>query len=215
MASSDRESYSNLLHVFNAYSEGKVKKQVIPKTKQGIDNIELDCKGANFKCLRNLSKEDTVKMLDNVATGKLSFGEMAAECHIIKQRRIIREQFMEKQGISDWEEAKNNFPKYTSDSALDQFLDVPFNKACPQVFLDYCRRASLSNSTQIDSNAAVNSFTISEGKIILVDGSPATFGYSNLMDYDRSVQCGIALLFVDIRNKPSTFEDYVCYIEII
>ena len=112
--------------VYSAYDNASIKKQVVPKTKQGIANINLDYKGMHFKYLRNLAKNDIISILEKVANGELSFQEMAYECHQIKQRRVIKDRFVEQLGLADWDEAQIRYPKHMTDATLDQFIDIPF-----------------------------------------------------------------------------------------
>ena len=84
----------------------------------------------HFKCLRNLAKDDILCLLEKVASGELSFQEMASECHKIKQRRVIKDRFVEQLGLVNWDEAQMKYPKHATDATLDQFIDTQFNKVC-------------------------------------------------------------------------------------
>ena len=91
--------YSSLLNVFQSFSSGETKGQIICKSKQGVGSIELDCKGTQFKCLRGLVLKKVKNVLDDVANGELSLKEMAVKCHNLKQKRSIEEAFVRQLGL--------------------------------------------------------------------------------------------------------------------
>ena len=131
LASLPRETYG-VLQVFQLYQEGNVKVPVVARTKQGVGNVQLDCKGINFRLLRNLDGDTVVKLLTRVADGEWSFAEMGKECGRIKKRQTIHQAFVSQLGLSSWEEAMEKYEQFANTASMDQFLGLNFNKGTPQ-----------------------------------------------------------------------------------
>ena len=207
--------YSSLLNVFQSYSSGETKGQIICKSKQGVGSIELDCKGTQFKCLRGLGLKKVKNVLDDVANGELSLKEMAVKCHNLKQKRSIEEAFVRQLGLKDWDEAKTKYPRYTSEVVLDQFLGLSFTKSeSPQVFKEFCQKVSLY-SFRSDSFTSVNKFVVDSSTIAIADGDETTFTFQDLKDSsDQAATTGLSTAIIDVSecdgctNKVSNVKFY-------
>jgi hypothetical protein len=197
------------------YEEGSVKSQVVLKSKQGIGHVQLDCKGINFRPLRNLDDDTVFNLLTKVSDGKLSLAEMGKECARIKKRRTIQQAFLSQLALSNWEEAKAKYPQYADTAAVDQFLALNFNKGIPQQFVDFCQRA-VRQASGIAATPIANSFKKGTHVVCFLQGEPSQIGFAELLtSSEDAASSGIAMAFVDAREAKDSREEVCYYIQLI
>ncbi len=73
----------NLIQVFALYEDGKLVK--VPKAKLGMIDTKLDCRGSNFKGLRNLDMPTINDLLSKVINKELEFASLGSTCKEIKK----------------------------------------------------------------------------------------------------------------------------------
>lgn len=207
LASLPQQAYRVLLQLFELYENGNIKSQVISRSKQGIGNVQLDCKGINFRPLRNLDDDTVVNLLMKVVNGEWSLPEMGKECAMIKKRRNIQQAFLSQLALLNWEEAVEKYPQYTNTKAIDQFLPLNFQKGIPQQFLDFCQRA-VRQASGVALTPVSNSFNKGMHVACLLQGETLHVGFAELRTVSEDAACcGIALAISDIRQKKDSKEE--------
>ena len=140
LASLPQQAYHILLELFELYKNGKIKSQVISRSKQSIGNGQQDCKGGSIFVHCNLDEDTVVNLLMKVVNGEWSLPEMGKECAMTKKRNI-QQAFLSQLTLLNWEEAVEKYPQYTNTKAIDQFLPLNYQKGIPQQFVDFCQHA--------------------------------------------------------------------------
>ena len=131
--------YKQLQEIYQLYEDGKLVK--VPKAKYGIGDTKLDCRGSNFKGLRNLDTPCVTNLLSQLKTGELPFMSLNCRCKEIKKLRQLKAEFVRLVGGSSWEQAKEEHPDFASNEKLQQkFLALPFTKDMPAM-VAYCQKA--------------------------------------------------------------------------
>lgn len=128
LASLPKETFSAAEEVFNLYSMGEIKGQVV---KRGTLGRKQDLKGSNFKQARGLDVAVIHQLLGEVVSKEKSIAEMVAECVKVKRLRDVQHTFVIQTGSSSWEEASQKYPTYTTPEAFDEFLGVTFSPKTP------------------------------------------------------------------------------------
>lgn len=122
----------------------------------------------------------------------------------LKKRRSIQQTFLSQLALSNWEEAVEKYPQYTSTNAIDQFLPLNFQKSIPQLFVDFCQRA-VRQASGVASTPVSNSFNKGIHVACLLKGEAAHVGFAELRtNCEDAACCGVALAFSDVRQEKNT-----------
>ena len=136
LASLPPASYTALQEVYRKYEEAK---------KTTTKHSKPDCRGSNFRELRNLDDSTVLSMLQQVARGDGMLGELNQECKRLKNMMKLKEAFKNEVGEHSWEEAAHKYPNFASEAKLSRFsgkLEGPTLTA----FQQYCRSAIASST---------------------------------------------------------------------
>ena len=146
LAALPQEEYDLVLNIFELFEACDLKDQKISKNQRGSMAIsKLDCKGVNFKPLRNIDEKTRKNLLSRVCDRNLCFAELGAQCKYVKQLTEIRKKFVQYVGVSSWEAAKETYPDFTRTEKLEAFKDMSFKgKTMPPPFVAYCKQAKQS-----------------------------------------------------------------------
>lgn len=137
LASLPNKEYQTLQAIFAAYEKGELVK--VPKSKTGIAS-KMDCRGSNFKGLRNLNLPTVSALLDRIDNRNLALTRLSGECKDIKKLRQLKAEFVRQVGVGSWEQAAE-YPAFATEEELRQkFLSLPFEKDMPAM-VGYCQRA--------------------------------------------------------------------------
>ena len=106
LASLPSPTYELLLKIFRKYEKEK---------KQSGKPTKPDCRGANFRELRNLDNETVHSLLLKVEAEKMPLSALNTECKRVKKMRKLKETFANEVGVGSWEEASTNFPSFATE----------------------------------------------------------------------------------------------------
>ena len=136
LASLPSSTYEILLKIFRRY-EGE-KKQPAKPTKP-------DCRGANFRELRNLDDETVHNLLKKVEEEEIPLSSLNAECKRLKKMKKLKESFTSEVGASSWEEAASKYPSFATEQNLERYLSSSkLSGPVLAAFQQFCRRAITS-----------------------------------------------------------------------
>ena len=139
LAGLPKSEYDLLQQVFTLYEDGKLVK--VPKTKLGMLDTKMDCKGSNFKGLRNLDTSTINNVLTKLISKEIEFTALGAACKEIKNIRALKDEFVRLVGASSWEAAEEAYPGYANESVLKRkFNGIPFAKDMPAM-VSFCQKA--------------------------------------------------------------------------
>lgn len=91
LASLPNETYKVLQEVYQQYEGGKLVR--VPKSKCSSADVKLDCRGSNFKGLRNLDNHIVTDILKKMANKDIPFTTIGSYCKEIKNMRQLKEEF--------------------------------------------------------------------------------------------------------------------------
>ena len=130
-----------LENVFKMYSQGKLKDQVVTKSKKGICSFP-EMKGSAFKPFRGLELSTIHDILEDISSKKCSFKEATTKCSDIKALQKVQSAFIRAANCDNWEEAVEHYPLFTTAEKLEPFkhLDFTNSKKVPEKFFAYCQR---------------------------------------------------------------------------
>ena len=86
-------------------------------------------------------------MLEKVANGHLSLGQMKHEASKTRSLEAIKSAFLQTVNCGTWEEAQDKFPHHANIDSLQAFSSLSFKGGLPSVFRDYCQSAISSTRT--------------------------------------------------------------------
>ena len=139
LASLSNDAYKALQDVYSLYEDGKLVK--VPKSKLGTMDSKLDCRGSNFKGLRNLENNTVTDLLKKVASKEIPFTSIASVCKELKNKQKLKEEFVRLVGATSWEEAEELYPEYANENVLERkFKGIPFAKDMPSM-VHFCQKA--------------------------------------------------------------------------
>ena len=139
LAGLPKSEYDLLQQVFMLYEDGKLVK--VPKAKLGMLDTKMDCKGSNFKGLRNLDTHTINTVLTKIISKEIEFTALGAACKEIKNIQALKDEFVRLVGASSWEAAKEANPGYANESVLKRkFNGIPFAKDMPAM-VSFCQKA--------------------------------------------------------------------------
>ena len=139
LASLPNETYKVLQDVYQQYESGKLVK--VPKSKCSTADVKLDCRGSNFKGLRNLDNNIVTDVLRKVANKDIPFTAIGSHCKEIKNMRQLKEEFTRLVGASSWENAQELYPEFASEAVFERkFKGIPFTKDMPAM-VNFCQKA--------------------------------------------------------------------------
>ncbi len=136
LAGLPKESYTLLLEIFISYE------QSINSKKYQTAQSKPDCRGSNFRELRNLDSASVSTLLAQVRDGEIALSHLNKECKKIKRTEKLKHMFATEVGVESWEQAVHKFPRHATDAALERFIAAP-KLAGPVLaaFQQYCSRA--------------------------------------------------------------------------
>ena len=100
------------------FAKGTLKSQHVPRSKKGTLVKPPDLKGSKFKCLRGISDDDVLRLLQELSEEKNSLVEMISECTSFKQLQKVQLAFLKGTNCSSWEEAVIKYQKFTTAEQL-------------------------------------------------------------------------------------------------
>ena len=112
--------------------------------KLGMLDTKMDCKGSNFKGLRNLDTHTINTVLTKIISKQIEFTALGAACKEIKNIWALKDEFVRLVGASSWEAAEEAYPGYANEFILKRkFNGIPFAKAMPAMpaMVSFCRKA--------------------------------------------------------------------------
>ena len=126
------------------FENGKLKEQ-----KLKLDN--LTCK-PEFKQqylvpIRTLPEDDQCDLLQKVTNKQITLNDLKTLSAQRKTILTLRSTFAKSTNCASWEEAKEKFPLYASDTQLSKFQDCDLKKVIPRRFEEFCLRAKNSSSS--------------------------------------------------------------------
>lgn len=131
--------YNLIQQVFALYEDGKLVK--VPKAKLGMIDMKLDCRGSNFKVLRNLDIPTINDVLNKVINKEIEFTSLGSTCKEIKKIRSLKDEFVRLVGASSWEAAQESYPGYANEGIFKwKFEGIPFSKDMPAM-VSFCQKA--------------------------------------------------------------------------
>lgn len=107
-----------------------------------------DCRGSNFRELRNLDSSTVHSLLVKVRDGHLSLNFLNKECKRVKRMLKLKQVFASEVGANSWEQAAQAYPRHATEAALERFL-APAKLSGPTLtaFQQYCSRAVRTAAT--------------------------------------------------------------------
>ena len=145
------ESFHLLEKIYELHSEGKLKNQVVSRSKKGINSFP-DLKGSTFKPFRGLSANTVHELLQQVRIKESSIKEVVSQCNDIKALQKIQAPFVKATNVDNWEDAVAKFPNYTTSHKLEPLKSLNFNdqRKVPPQFLRFCQQAMVSSHADND-----------------------------------------------------------------
>ena len=139
--------------IFTLFAQGKLKDQVISRSKKGIDSIP-ELKGSAFKPLRGLDPEVVHDLLTDLSSKNCSFKEIIVKCHDIKALQKVQVGFVRGTNCTNWEEAVQKYPKFATAEKLEAFksLDYQNGRKIPEKLLTYCQYAREMTTSDLPIN---------------------------------------------------------------
>ena len=111
--------YYLLLDIFKQYEKLNFNK-VLKKNDSCMS--KPDCKGSNFRGLRNLTSDAVSSLLLEVQKKSLPLQKLNFKCQEVKKVNELKKKFTEYVGAETWEEAQQNFPEFAVEHKLkDKF----------------------------------------------------------------------------------------------
>ena len=136
LASLPSPTYELLLKIFRKYEKEK---------KQSGKPTKPDCRGANFRELRNLDNATVHNLLSKVEAEEMSLSALNSECKKVKKMRKLKESFAKEVGAGSWEEASTNYPSFATEQNLERYLSSSkLSGPVLAAFQQFCRRAVTS-----------------------------------------------------------------------
>lgn len=122
------------------YAEGRLKDQVVTKSKKGICSFP-ELKGSAFKPFRGLEMNVVHDILLKVSSRECSFKEATTKCNDIKALQKIQTAFIKATNCESWDEAMEKYPTFTTAEKLEPFKNLDFSnyKKIPEKFFNYCQ----------------------------------------------------------------------------
>ena len=142
LASLSCEAYDYLTTVYQMFSDGVLKGQHVPRSKEGTLAKPPDLKGSKFKCLRGISEDDVCRLLLELSEGKITLAEMSSECTSLKELQRVQSAFLKGTNCSSWDEALAEYPTFTTAEQLEPFKKLNFTGKLPEQFLKFCQRVT-------------------------------------------------------------------------
>lgn len=131
------ESYKILREIFEKYEQGSKL-----NTKKPGTQAKPDCRGSNFRELRNLDNSAVHALLVRVRDGDLPLSQLSKEAKQKKQMHKLKQTFACEVGAESWEQATQAYPHYATEAGLMRFLTAPKLTGPTLVaFQQYCSRA--------------------------------------------------------------------------
>lgn len=95
-------TYKTLQDIFKMYEDEYLTKS---RNKQA-QAVKPDCKGSNFRGLRNFEEKTADDLLKQVHNQSLPIQKLNTRCHEIKRIRKFKKKFVNLVGLSTWKEAQ-------------------------------------------------------------------------------------------------------------
>lgn len=136
LASLPSPTYELLLKIFRKYENEK---------KQSGKPTKPDCRGANFRELRNLDNETVHNLLSKVEAEEMPLSALNTESKRVKKMRKLKESFANEVGVGSWEEASTKFPSFATEQNLERYLSSSkLSGPVLAAFEQFCKRAITS-----------------------------------------------------------------------
>ncbi|XP_071481291.1 uncharacterized protein [Diadema antillarum] len=126
MALYSRRCYAKMERLFTLYAEknGKALKQTV------------------FMSLQGLREEERYSLLTQAVNGEVELHQLKTSAKRLKGIQGVRTEFQLLAKKKSWEECCMEYPEYTSDADLEQFIGMDFKKAIPRDFFNYVQEAT-------------------------------------------------------------------------
>ena len=141
LSSMPKRTFILLENIFKMYSQGKLKDQVVTKSKKGICSFP-EMKGSAFKPFRGLELDTIHDILEEIDNKKCSFKEATTKCSDIKALQKVQSAFIRATNCENWEQAVQHYPLFTTVEKLEPFkhLDFTNSRKVPEKFFAYCQQ---------------------------------------------------------------------------
>ena len=111
---------------------------VFKQYEEEISRSKSDCKGSNFRGLRNLNMEIVSSLLRQIINKNLPLKQLNTKCQEIKKIETLKKKFVQLVGELNWEEAQKKYPEFAIEDKLkEKFLSTKQM----HLFEDYCKKA--------------------------------------------------------------------------
>ena len=191
-------SYALLQKVYRKYEEAK---------KTSTRHAKPECRGSNFRELRNLEESTVFSMLQRVANDDMMLNELNHECKRVKSMLKLKEAFKNEVGEHTWEEAAQKYPDFATESRLVRFsgkLEGPTLLA----FQQYCRSAiSSTSSSRSERNTSTQILSKEiEGQLFQchqIKETPESLTYGTVCEALHGIS-GLSLVICRFTGQPTT-----------
>ena len=134
LATLPKSQYNVLLDIFKKFEEG-----TLVRPNKTDSHIKFDCKGSNFRGLRNLDPESILKLLNEIQSGSLALHMLNSRCQQLKKLRDLKTKFVKFCGLASWEDAQAAYPDFADEEILKtRFISLSKDM---QPLADYCQKA--------------------------------------------------------------------------
>lgn len=213
------ESFQLLEKIYSSYSEGKLKNQVVSRSKKGINSFP-DLKGSTFKPFRGLDQNTVHELLQQIQRRESSIKEAVSQCNDIKALQKIQASFLKVTNADDWEDAVAKYPQYTTPHKLEPFKSLNFNdpKKIPPQFLKFCQQAMVNSQISNNSNDDnekdeddIFRIEVDGIKGIIWKHTPLSINPENFVGLRLTACPGFSLAIIDLASRqPSLLKEHDC-----
>lgn len=154
--------YDAMVTVMDMYGEMKLKGQRASKkvlkggTAVGITS-KLCYPYSKLKCLRgDVNDKELLDMLNKVIETELSLQEMKCELVRLKEMRALQNYFVKNTNSTSWTEAKERYPKFTSEEMLQGFRGEVVRGVAKDRFKSFVQRAIAQQLSQEQVQEVIN-----------------------------------------------------------
>ena len=214
------ESFQLLEKIYVLFSEGKLKNQVVSRSKKGINSFP-DLKGSTFKPFRGLDANTVHELLQQIQRKDSSIKEALSQCNDIKALQKIQVSFVKATNADNWEDAVAKYPKFTTPHKLEPFKTLNFNdpKKVPPQFLKFCQQAMVNSQASTNNNNDdgekdeddIFQIEVNGVKGIIWKHIPSSINPEIFAGLRLSTCPGFSLAIIDLASRqPSLLKEHDC-----
>ena len=136
------------VEIMEMCENGKLKDQ---KARCGVKAAKPEFKQQYLAPIRCLSLADQCDLLLRCRDKEISLVEMKKQAEMLKKLEMLKKAFVKLTNSRNWEDAKDRFQPFASESKLKKFATLETTKEVPQSFVNFCRRVKTSRETGLSS----------------------------------------------------------------